>query len=124
MNENFETRIGSREISVSGIGPEVGLESWECNTTSVADVKWSFEVEARNWGVKSIILSVESVSAQIEVEAELENEEMLRKTIELTPEYMAKEGWTIKNSLKVQKGGCTCPQSVSVDFKTKTVEVE
>jgi hypothetical protein len=80
-------------------------------------VFWSFDIDARNWGVKDISISIQNVIVDIEVSSE---GEAGYKTMT----FDAKSNdFEIENQIEIKQNSVICPTQIEIDFKRKKVTV-
>ncbi len=89
-----------------------------------AVVHWSMNLEVREWGLKSILTSIDQVVAQIEYTVYDQSDEHGEITENgLLVIDSLKDGWKIEDRLEMREDFCA-PSYVLIDFETKIIEVE
>jgi hypothetical protein len=124
-NDNtFTTRLNNADVSI------YGFEKWKGrgdnnDISAVAVIHWDFYTEMRSWGVKNIGAYATWVHIEFEVNWWNENdeEETEHYTIDSNDEKNFEYKWELDTEIDLQLGDCICPDSVEVDFKTKTITI-
>ena len=80
-------------------------------------VFWSFDIDARNWGVKDISISIQNVIVEIEVSSE--GDAGYKKMT-----FDAKSNdFEIENQIEIKQNSVICPTQIEIDFERKKVTV-
>ena len=129
---DFKTKI---KPSVYGLSRYLTLENVDFDVTGTLAVEWALEIEARDWGIKSITTSIKSITGDIEWECDgelLTDEE--RATLKSLGAFEDRSGtfsgvvsitpeWEIDFDLEV-KSDTISPTEVNIDFGKKQISVE
>lgn len=121
-------------LSVLGIEKALGIPDIDMDTYgNKLTVNWSVDIDAREWGIKSISTAVDSVTGQIRWEVsteyltenerhrliglggkEYKSSETIDGEIEIdsSKEWQGKK-WTLTSDLDINMG---CPNDVEIDF--------
>lgn len=136
--ETYEASIDSSDISIYGIDKYFGVNLGTIDASANLKVEYSLEPEARSWGIKSIYISLDSITGTISWEAYLDEiseeqkEKLLTKggkiyksRIEGELNFSAKvyKDWSIEHSLEFDKDGSFSIDGAEIDFKTKTLTI-
>jgi hypothetical protein len=80
-------------------------------------IDWSINIDARNWGVKDIVISIENIHGELNFTTDTDDDVIqIQKEFKLTPE------WKITNEMEISSGSIF-PTNVSIDAKNKTIEI-
>jgi hypothetical protein len=135
---NYEANIDSSDVSIYGIDRYFGVDLGTIDANANLKVEYSLEPEGRSWGIKSIYISLDSITGIINWEtyldeiSEEEKEKLLAKggkiyksRIEGEINFSAKvyKDWTIEHSLEFDKDGSFSIDGAEIDFKTKTLTI-
>lgn len=141
MQESFTTTINkSIDVSLYGFNSEVLKVDLDIDTTQVAVIDWTFEVESRTWGIKDISVYITKVSCEIEWEIDSEyltENDKVDLIAAGGAEYRKQYGetfegvHTIDTSIddtweivsEVEIGSTICPEDVEIDFKTRKITI-
>ena len=88
--------------------------------TATATVKWSLDFEAREWGLKSIDISIQDVALEIDYEY-YESQDEADETI-IKDTYTYDGSFEIVNRIEITSG-CICPNNLEIDFTKKQIIV-
>jgi hypothetical protein len=142
----FTTKLNKSDVRIDymlfGVIKEELRKELDIYTTCSATVKWSMEIEAREYGVKSIILSVTNVT--VDIDWEVSDEDVsVEETAELTKPVvggsllnngmisghallnvtLSSKDWKIDDRDFTFKSDSVQPEEVTVDFKDKTITI-
>lgn len=119
----FTTKIeDTYNISIWKLAQHLGIKELE-DINANFTIKWSAEIEAREWGIKDIYTIIHSVSGVIEyshyADDDLEgNDPLIEKEFEFTG-----DGFEIKDNEFKFKNGMLEPNDIEVDFERKTITI-
>lgn len=144
MEETFRTKITDGDIY--GLNKAFGIRDVDidCGKPSIY-IDWSFEIEARGWGIKGFSAYATKVVASIEWDVDTEDaseeekgilindlkgmlyETEFSKSISGTIELNSNEDfngrkWEIESDIDVTTDGCR-PESIEVDFEAMKIIV-
>ena len=109
-----------------GLSAHLGFDATFFIDEKVSDctVYWSLDPDMRERGIKSMGLSIDSVSAIISWEKEIEqDQEPVTGEVAFDTQHIAFAGWNIINEVKFQEDGSVGIENVSFDFAKKEVTV-
>jgi hypothetical protein len=113
----------SADINIWDIETVTNIPDSDIENSSF-DIEYTVEFEARSWGIKGISIIIQKVTGQIEWYGPNfigdEEQEPTTGTIEIDSD---KEGWSVINKMEVT-GEMICPNSIDINFKKKTIEIE
>lgn len=123
-NEEFTTKVGDKNAQIYFENicdwpvlkekfPGEDITSDDLDSSGFMEIKWTFEMDAREWGIKDIVISVKSVKGHIWVE-------LIDSKKEDEIEFDS-EGYEIISEIEVSSN--ICPTSVTIDFSKKTITV-
>lgn len=116
----FTTKIEDN-FSIWKLAQHLGIKEIE-DINANFTIKWSAEIDAREWGIKDICTIIHSVSGSIEysyyADDDLECNTLIEKEIEFTG-----DGFTIKDEDFKFKNGMLEPNDIEVDFEKKTITI-
>ena len=120
----FITRLNDCDVSIYGFNKWKGRDD-NNDISSVAVVHWDFYTEMRSWGVKDVGAYATWVHIEFEVNWWNENdeEEIEKYTIDSNDGKNFEYKWELDTEIDLKVGDCICPQSVEVDFETKTITI-
>jgi hypothetical protein len=125
-DDPFEVNLSNEKDYVVS---KLGLTKEEADnmevTVSYCNVEWSFTIEMRSWGVKTLSAYATKISLELYVEYEVESKEPFGyKTKEHTIMVDFKEWEEINNTRDEDNDGMYSVNFVDIDFKDKSVGVE
>lgn len=129
FDSNFTTPITGRKIdaynikSVLNLPPEAEVSAFGSDPRTKGTVIWKLDPDMRNWGIKSMGVSIVRVQATIGWEHEVTEDDTQDGVIEFNtvlPEY---SNWKIINELEFVRDGGIYPDSIEIDFLSKVVKV-
>jgi len=118
----FTTKISDTpKIDIYGLDKHLGIKVDDYSALAV--IRWSAEVEAREWGIKSIISIIRSVSIEIEYSyyeiEDIELEYPIDDSFIITD-----EGFTVIDDNFRMVSDSLCPSNIEVNFDDKTITIE
>jgi hypothetical protein len=120
----FTTKLENENISCYGVPKhlELSKDIEISEITARATVKWSVDIDAREWGIKDFIHIFHSVEAEIELEYYSEDDKdcnnLLTKRFEINS-----QDFTIVDQLKMYEGYLS-PTEIEIDLERKTITIE
>jgi hypothetical protein len=136
---NFTSTHKWQEVDIENLSKKLGVEDADFDTSSVsATVKFYTEMEARDYGIKSISVIVTEVSFSLNWQMDLEYlspEEQQKlidaggqKThgglIEGSISTTTDDSWDIVSELKVKEDGALSVDNVTIDLTGRTITVQ
>ena len=131
---NFKTNLKTR--SIYGINEHLGVPDVDIEATATAYIDWVVEIEARDWGVKSISVFATKVVSSVEWEVESEfltDEEKntfiaaggieFSDTIAGLIEIDSAKDWVIDSAFDMQEGGLCTPDDIEFDLETNVITI-
>jgi len=135
---NFSTNIN--DVKVYGLSKILGVQIDIDVESALCRIDWEVEIEAREWGVKSISVYVTKVICSIDWEVYKDSltDDEKRKLIVAGREYKdtinatidicsdeKREGkeWTIETNFGSDKNEAICPNEIEIDFETMTITI-
>ncbi len=120
----FTTPIETRDINISDHDPLYNTSNFDYDLQK-ANVYWSLDIEARSWGIKSLIPYITNVTCEVEILEYTDDEDILRYTIEIAEET----GWTfetegVHDAKTLGHFRQLSPGEITLDFIKKVVIVE
>lgn len=135
----FESEIDTSDVSIYNFNDYLGLpESIDVEAHCSLKVGFSLTPDIRNWGLKAIDISIESVMGNLSWEAYTEDlsEEQVEKLIKKGGKKVGKkiEGekemsfktyndWSVTHDIEFSEYGSFRIDGANIDFKDKTVEL-
>jgi hypothetical protein len=118
----FTTKISDTpKIDIYGLDKHLGIKVDDYSALAV--IRWSAEVEAREWGIKSIISIIRSVSIEIEYsyyeKEDIEGDNLIDDSFIITD-----EGFTVIDDNFRMVSDSLCPSNIEVNFDDKTITIE
>ena len=89
----------------------------ECNIGATVSIRWRFDLELREYGVKSI--NVYSTQAQ----AEIINLDTLEVLEVIDTNEFKSDGWTLEDE-GINLNNCICPTDCSIDYKDSSITID
>ena len=120
IQEKFKT------MKSNGLGEFVTLiedvpvffyDTHECNIGASVSIRWRFDLELREYGVKSI--NVYSTQAQ----AEIINLDTLKVIEVIDTNEFKSDGWTLEDE-GINLNNCICPTDFSIDYKDSSISID
>ena len=92
-------------------------DTHECNIGATVSIRWRFDLELREYGVKSI--NVYSTQAQ----AEIINLDTLEVIEVIDTNEFKSDGWTLEDE-GINLNNSICPTDCSIDYKDSSILIE
>lgn len=117
----FTTKISDTpKIDIYGLDKHLGIEVDDYSALAV--IKWSAEVETRDWGIKGVCAIVRSVSGSIEYSYYADDDLECTTLIEKEIEFVG-DGFEIKDEDFKFKNGMLEPIDIEIDFEKKKITI-
>jgi len=129
FDSNFTTPIAGREIDAYNIKtalnlpPEAEVSAWGDSPNTKGTVIWKLDPDMRNWGIKSMGISVVRVHATIGWEYDVTDDEQQEGIIEFDTQLPQFKDWSIESELQFTPDGGIYPNGIDIDFMSKRVRV-
>jgi hypothetical protein len=129
FDSKFTTPITGREIDVYNIRtglnlpPDAEVSAWGGSSDTKGTVIWQLDPDMRNWGIKSMGISVLRVIASIAWEHDVTEDEQQEGILEFDTQLPQFKDWSVENELKFTTDGGLYPNGIDIDFISKRVVV-
>lgn len=115
----FEVNIENKFCSVFGLEKILGLHEKDGTDENVTGkVKFTVDIEARSWGIKTISVYATSFESTIEYE-NWDEDNRVSGTIAVKDGI---DGWKLKSDMNLN-GEMATVNNIDIDFKTKIIHV-
>lgn len=127
----FKTNISMNDVSMYGVGRYIKKilskkENSKFDDYIIEDsninVDWTFDLEVRGWGIKSMQCNIDSISGSIEIKV-LDKFSKPLRCVEYIFDSNEIEKWTIVSKMSEKFGTGLQPTEVAFDFDDNTITV-
>lgn len=129
FDSNFTTPISGKEIDVYNIrtalnlSPDADAYAWSGDPNTKGTVIWKLDPDMRNWGIKSMGISVVRVQASISWEHTISDDNTQEGIIEFDTQLPQFKDWSLESELEFTPDGGLYPNGIDIDFMSKRVKV-